>query len=126
MKKILIIIVSVLLITGCTNNETSNNSKVNTNENIIKEQVIGNVNINNISLTYKEGTSNFKMTITNIADQNININNFKVTFKSKSGSIITVLNGFSLDNIEPNTSLEIVLDSDIDLSKAYSVEYEIN
>lgn len=126
MKKILIIIVSVLLITGCTNNETSNNSKVNTNENITKEQVIGNVNINNISLTYKEGTSNFKMTITNIADQNININNFKVTFKSKSGSIITVLNGFSLDNIEPNTSLEIVLDSDIDLSKAYSVEYEIN
>ena len=126
MKKILIIIVSVLLFTGCTNNETSNNSKVNTNENIIKEQVIGNVNINNISLTYKEGTSNFKMTITNIADQNININNFKVTFKSKSGSIITVLNGFSLDNIEPNTSLEIVLDSDIDLSKAYSVEYEIN
>ena len=126
MKKILIIIVSVLLITGCTNNETSNNSKVNTNENITKEQVIGNVNINNISLTYKEGTSNFKMTITNIADQNININNFKVTFKSKSGSIITVLNGFSLDKIEPNTSLEIVLDSDIDLSKAYSVEYEIN
>ena len=69
------------------------------NENITKEQVIGNYSVSNASLVYDKGTSIFKITITNITNSPLNINDFKITFKSESGSVITVLNGFSIDNI---------------------------
>ena len=127
MKKIIIIIMSIILITGCSNSKTDEkNAKVNNNENITKEQVIGNYSVSNASLVYDKGTSIFKITITNTTDNILNINDFKITFKSESGSVITVLNGFSIDNMEPNVGLEISLDSDVDLSDAASVEYEIN
>ena len=118
---------SIILITGCSNSKTDEkNAKVNNNENITKEQVIGNYSVSNASLVYDKGTSIFKITITNTTDNILNINDFKITFKSESGSVITVLNGFSIDNMEPNVGLEISLDSDVDLSDAASVEYEIN
>lgn len=127
MKKIIMIIISLLLITGCSANEQkNNNSKVNNNENITKEQTIGDFKISNVSLISENGSSTLKITITNTTDHNVNINDFKVTFKSKSGSVITILNGFSIEDVEPNLGLDISLDSDIDLSKATSVEYEIN
>ncbi len=127
MKKIIIIIMSIILITGCSNSKTDEkNAKVNNNENITKEQVIGNYSVSNASLVYDKGTSIFKITITNITNSPLNINDFKITFKSESGSVITVLNGFSIDDMEPNVGLEISLDSDVDLSDAASVEYEIN
>lgn len=127
MKKIIIIIMSIVLITGCSNSKTDEkNAKVNNNENITKEQVIGNYSVSNASLVYDNGTSIFKITITNTTANTLNINDFKITFKSESGSVITVLNGFSIDNMEPNVGLEISLDSDVDLSEAASVEYEIN
>ena len=127
MKKIIIIIMSIILITGCSNSKTDEkNAKVNNNTNITKEQVIGNYSVSNASLVYDKGTSIFKITITNTTNNILNINDFKITFKSESGSVITVLNGFSIDNMEPNVGLEISLDSDVDLSEAASVEYEIN
>ena len=122
MKKILVILLSLVLVTGCSS-KIFNNSKVNNNENIIKEQTFGNLVINNISLVYEKGVYTFKFTLTNNGDK-ANVSKLNITFKNENDSVITTLDG-SFGEIDANTSLDMVLTSDIDLSNAYKVEYEL-
>ena len=127
MKKIAIIIISILLVTGCSilKKENIENSVVNNNSNIIKEQTVYNLDLNNVSLIYFKGTSTFNVKVTNNTDSDINISKFTVIFKAKSGSIITTVSGNIGDKIPAKNSIETSLTSDVDLSDAYSVEYDI-
>lgn len=127
MKKIIILILSLFLITGCSlfNKETVVNSEVNNNADIIKEQIVGNFTVSNISLVYLNGTSNFDVNITNNTEEELTISRFNVTFKTKSGTVITTISGNTGIKVQPKGSIEESMVSDIDLSNAYSVEYDI-
>ena len=126
MKKILIVMISILFLTGCGSKSTISNSKLNNNENIIKDQTINNFSITDISLNYKKGTSTLKLTITNTLDQDVNINKFEVVFKTENGSVITTLDGKVIDSMKANESITLTLNTDVNLSEAYSVEYVID
>ena len=127
MKKIIILILSLFLITGCSlfNKEAVVNSEVNNNADIIKEQIVGNFTVSNISLVYLNGTSNFDVNITNNTEEELTISRFNVTFKTKSGTVITTISGNTGIKVQAKGTIEESMVSDVDLSNAYSVEYDI-
>ena len=126
MKKILIIIFSLLLLTGCTSKKNNDEFiKVNQNENVIKEQTIADLKINDITLYYDKGVSNFRAKINNETENNINISEIKIIFKNKNETIITSLIVNDINEIPLQSYKYITMTSDIDLSDAYSIEYEI-
>lgn len=126
MKRLLIVLGLLMVFTGCKEASTTNNIKTNNNENIIKEQVVGNLLLNQVSLTYEKGTSTFSVQITNQTSESVAINQFDVTFKTKNGSVIATLQGTLGDSLDGNTSIVITMTSDIDLTEAYSLEYNIS
>jgi lipoprotein len=126
MKRLLIVLGLLMIFTGCKEASTTNNIKTNNNENIIKEQVVGNLLLNQVSLTYEKGTSTFSVQITNQTSESVAINQFDVTFKTKNGSVIATLQGTLGDSLDGNTSIVITMTSDIDLTEAYSLEYNIS
>ena len=126
MKRLLIVLGLLMIFTGCKEASTTNNIKTNNNENIIKEQVVGNLLLNQVSLTYEKGTSTFSVQITNQTSASVAINQFDVTFKTKNGSVIATLQGTLGDSLDGNTSIVITMTSDIDLTEAYSLEYNIS
>ena len=126
MRKILIILFGLVLITGCGGNkETTELIKVNQNDNIIKEQVVSNLTLNNTTLYYEKGVSTFNVKINNNSENNINISSFKIIFKNQNGTIITTLMANDINEIKSHDNKNVLITSDIDLSNAYSVEYEI-
>ena len=126
MKRLLIVLGLLMIFTGCKEASTTNNIKTNNNENIIKEQVVGNLLLNQVSLTYEKCTSTFSVQITNQTSESVAINQFDVTFKTKNGSVIATLQGTLGDSLDGNTSIVITMTSDIDLTEAYSLEYNIS
>lgn len=126
MKKILFVIISILILTGCNKKEeVTNLIKVNQNENIIKEQVVSNLTLTDVSLYYEKGLSTFNAKIKNDTENDIAISDFNIVFKNENGTIIIKLKENDINIIEANSSKNISIVSDIDLSNAYSVEYEI-
>lgn len=122
MKKVVLVIITLLLVTGCSLNKSHNNSKVNNKEFVVQEQTIGNLKFSDVSLIYEKGISTFKVTITNLGD---NISpNLNVIFKNENDTIITTLDG-TFGEIEKNSFIALTLTSDVDLSNAYKVEYEV-
>lgn len=123
MKKIFLIIISLFLITGCSDDGDIKNAYVNNNELIIKEEVIGNLSISDVSLIYENGLSTFKAKITNNGDD-LTINEFNIIFKNENDTIITIIDG-NFEEIKKDTFIALTLTSDIDLSSAYKLEYSL-
>ncbi len=122
MKKILLVITLLLILTGCSINKEHINSKVNNNELIVKEQTISNLKFSDVSLYYEKGISTFKVTITNLGETVSP--NLEVVFKNENDTVITTLDG-TFGEIDKNSFISLTLTSDVDLSKAYKVEYII-
>lgn len=120
MKKILIIIL-LLVFTGCNKYEKLEPNKVNLNELVIEDKKIDKLSMTNTSLIYESGITTFKTTITNngkiIKNKKINL-----IFKNTNKSIIVVLKGY-ISKLEKLDKTEFVVTSDIDLTDAYLVEY---
>lgn len=117
MKRVLLVMISLLLITGCAFKKTNNN------ELVIKEQVVGNLKFNDISLTSKGSSSTFKVTVTNMGEK-ISPEILNIIFKNEDDTVITTLDG-TFGEIDENSFISLTLTSDVDLSKAYKVEYEV-
>ncbi len=126
MKKILLLFLSIIIVTGCNEkNEINDLIKVNQNELIIKEQVVNNLTLSDITLYYEKGISTFNVKMKNNTENNITVSDFSATFKNKNGTIITTLKANNINSIDANSTKDISIASDVDLSSAYSVEYEI-
>ena len=123
MKKVLLVITLLLVFTGCGTKTLNKNSKVNNNELVIKEQVINNLKFSDVSLYYEKGISTFKVTITNLGEK-INPNSLNIVFKNENDTVITTLDG-TFGEIDKDNFIALTLTSDIDLSSAYKIEYEI-
>lgn len=126
MKKIFLVITFLLLLTGCGQKQEDTNAILNNNPDIIKEQTVNQFKMSNVSLRYKDGISTLTVTVTNNSNETIAVSQFDVVLKTENGSIITTLNGSLGNQMEGNSSLTITITSDIDLSEAYSLEYQIS
>lgn len=125
-KIILISLIGLSLLTGCGKKEEIEPPiKVNTNENVIKDQEVEGLRMTNTSLVYENGTTTLVTEVTNNTKEDYPVKRIKITVKDKEGNIITTLIGTIADTIKPGESRIIDSDTPIDLSEAESIEYSI-
>ena len=127
----LMLLVCITLVTGCGKDKTKNDDKkddnnqtieVNDNKEVIKDQNIDGIEITNTSLVYEGGISYLNATVTNNTGSDYELNEYRINVKDSDGNIIVTMPGYVgsvLKNGESNTMITE------DLSKAYSIEYEV-
>lgn len=133
MKKILIIILSLLIITGCgcknkennTRNETNSNIKTNNNKDFKKNQTIDGIEISSINLSYQNEISTFTAVVTNKSSINKKIGIIDIIIKDENKNEIITLKGMIDKTMKINESASINASTSIDLTNAKYVEYRI-
>lgn len=121
---ILILLVIVIFIsTGKKDKKTSVN-RLNNNPNVIKDQTIENLSITNVAITIdKNNVSTFTADVTNTANYANTIETINIILKDKTNTVLATLTGF-IGNINKGEISKISVSTDIDLSKASSIEYK--
>ena len=138
MKKIinitLMLLVCLTLVTGCGKDKSKNEDKkddnkttveVNNNEEVTKAQNIEGITITNTSLVYEDGISYLKATVTNNTGSDYELNEYKINVKDSDGNIIVTMPGYIGSVLKNGESKTINTMISEDLSKAYSIEYEV-
>ena len=138
MKKIinitLMLLVCITLVTGCGKDKTKNDDKkddnkttveVNNNEEVTKDQNIEGITITNTSLVYEDGISYLKATVTNNTGIDYELNEYRINVKDSDGNIIVTMPGYVGSVLKNGEFKTINTTISEDLSKAYSIEYEV-
>ena len=138
MKKVinitLMLLVCLTLVTGCGKDKSKNEDKkddnkttveVNNNEEVTKAQNIEGITITNTSLVYEDGISYLKATVTNNTGSDYELNEYKINVKDNNGNIIVTMPGYVGSVIKNGESKTVNTMISEDLSKAYSIEYEV-
>ncbi len=138
MKKIInitiMLLVCLTLVTGCGKDKTTNDDKkednmptieVNDNQEVIKDQNIDGIEITNTSLVYEDGISYLKATVTNNTGVDYELNEYKINVKDSDGNIRVTMPGYVGSILKNGESKNINTMISEDLSKAYSIEYEV-
>lgn len=99
--------------------------KVNTNENVIKDQEVEGLKMTNTSLVYENGTTTLVTEVRNEKEEDITVKRIRIKVKDKEGNILTTLIGTIADTIKSGESRIIETETPLDLSKAESVEYSV-
>ena len=99
--------------------------KTNTNENVIKDQQIGNFNFTNTSLNYKDGNSVLRVSVTNTSSQELSLQEFKIHVYDSEHNEMVTLTGFIGDKLLAGETKYIESTYADDLTNAHSIEYEI-
>ncbi len=122
MKKIFIVLI-LILFTACNNDELKlEANKVNLNDLVIEDKIINNFLVTDTSVIYDSGLTTFKATLKNNGEVT-KINKVNITFKTKNNSTITTLVGYINKELKQSEKTDILVTSDIDLTNAYSIEY---
>ncbi len=125
-KIILIGIIGLNIITGCFKKEEKKEEvKVNTNENVVKDQEVEGLKMTNTSLVYENGTTVLVTEVINEKEEEITVKRIRIKVKDKEGNTLTTLIGTIADTIKPGESRTIETETPLDLSKAESVEYSV-
>lgn len=99
--------------------------EVNDNQEVIKDQNIDGIEITNTSLIYEDGISYLTATLTNNTGIDYELNEYKINVKDSDGNIIVTMPGYVGSVIKNGESKSINTMISEDLSKAYSIEYEV-
>lgn len=128
------LLVCITLVTGCGKDKTKNDDKkddnktaveVNNNEEVTKDQNIDGIEITNTSLVYEDGISYLKATVTNNTGSDYELNEYRINVKDSDGNIIVTMPGYVGSVLKNGESKTINTTIGEDLSKAYSIEYEV-
>ncbi len=132
MKKILVVLISTLLITGCgiktqdnVKEQPKEEVKAITEKEVIKDQVVDGLNLTNTSLTLTNGVWKLVTQVTNNTGSDYNLDKFEIIIKDIQGQEIKRLTGYVGNTIANGSTKTINTSTDFDLSKAAKVEYEI-
>ena len=131
-KSLLALLLVATLVTGCgcTNKDNKKNNakddvKVNTEENVIKDQTFEGLTFTNTSLTTTNGVSTLITEVSNSTGSDYTLEEFTITIKNKAGEVITTIPGYVGDVIKNGETRTINSSIDIDLSNASSIEYSV-
>ena len=136
MKKIfvlgLIFVLSVVLV-GCGNNNKEEKKpekkqeevKANTNEGVIKDRVVGVLELTNTSLIFKDDNSTLTTTVTNKTENDVVVDIFNIIFYDKDDNEVVRTIGYVGGVVPAGKSREIINNVNQDLSHVTRVEYEI-
>ena len=134
MKKKFLVALSLLLVVGlatgcgCSKKQEEKKEKkenFNTNEDVVKDQEVGELKFTNTSLKVDKNYSTLVTLVSNPTSNDIEVRIFNIYVKDKDGNEIVKLEGYVGDVIPAGESREITSNADMDLSKAASIEYEM-
>ena len=134
MKKKFLVALSLLLVvglaTGCGCSKRQEGKKeekenFNTNEDVVKDQEVGELKFTNTSLKVDKNYSTLVTLVSNPTSNDIEVRIFNIYVKDQDGNEIVKLEGYVGDVIPAGESREITSNADMDLSKAASIEYEM-
>ena len=131
-KSLLALLLVATLVTGCgctkkdnKKGNTKDDVKVNTEENVIKDQTFEGLTFTNTSLTTTNGVSTLITEVSNSTGSDYTLEEFTITIKNKDGEVITTIPGYVGDVIKNGETRTINSSIDIDLSSASSIEYSV-
>lgn len=134
-KKIGIILVACLAMfatgCGCDKKEEKvekkeDEVKVNTSEDIVKDQVVEGLKLTNTSLSSQNGMATLVTEVSNDTGKDEYLLSFNIYIKDKDGNIIAENVGYVGEVIPNGTSRTITSSWDQELVGATAVEYSIN
>lgn len=132
MKKRLIFLFIIMLVsvvvTGCTENvnKTKEEQIVNKNEEVIKDQTVEVFSFSKTSLVYSGGTSTLITSVKNNSSKTEYIKSFNIIVKDANGNLVVTMLGYIGEEIPAGETRQITSNTDLNLSKAGSIEYTIN
>ena len=133
MKKVLLTLVaisSVFMITGCGNTKKHPASRIdeekiktNVNENVIREIVVEGMKIERASLVYEGGESVLTTAVTNVSNSPIVVDSIDCIYSDAEGNqtILPLIIG----ELAQGQTVYITSRTDVDLTKAISVDYQV-
>lgn len=129
MKKIIIMLIGFILVTGCGCDKDKKKEeeviKENLQQEVIKDQTLEVFTFTNTSLTYQKNTSVLVTQVTNTSSEPQYLKEFKIHVWAKDGKKIVTLTGFIGSNVGPGESRMISSSYGSDLTNAASITYEI-
>ncbi len=134
-NKIIIILVACLAIfaTGCgcdkkeqKTEKKEDEIKVNTSEDIVKDQVVEGLKLTNTSLSSQNGMATLVTEVSNDTGKDEYLLSFNIYIKDKDGNVIAENIGYVGEVIPNGTSRTITSSWDQELVGATAVEYSIN
>lgn len=99
-------------------------SNVNQNSEVISNQENNGFKFANTSLVYENGISTLVTEVTNEGSEEKYLGTFNIYVKDKDGNIIVTLSGLVDDTLEPGASKTVTASVSINISDAYSIEYD--
>ena len=130
MKKIILILLLLVTLTGCgkTNNEEAKEEteeiKYITSDTLKEEKEISGLKLEFISLEYNKGISTLKVRVTNESDRETIEKYVNILYKNKEGNIVYTALGY-IKKLSPKEDTILIVNDTIDLSNVESVEYEV-
>ena len=130
---IIIILLGLIIWITFIKVNTSNNEpkkeepkiKYNTNENVVKDKEVNGILFTNIKCSFDGEYSIINYTIVNNTKETINLKEYEVIIKDKDGTIIAIISPNLDENIEPGKTRDTGNAINIDLTKAYSMELNL-
>ena len=126
--KIFLLFIVCFMLVGCKNKTENKKEKVKeinlTNESITKEQIVDGIKISDIEMKVVDGMTTFNAKATNTTKENIDVETIKIIVQDEKEKEIVTLTGY-IGSLKVDESKKIINSTDIDLSKAKSIKYEI-
>lgn len=89
---------------------------------LLKNQVVDNLEFNNATMNKNKLT----VEVVNKSNDIYSLNSIDVKYLDGTGKEIATVNGYIGNTLEKDESYQLVVDTEDDLSNAYSIEYHIN
>lgn len=138
-KQIIIIIIAVLLVLVpvvsaiiIKNNKKESNKtteveerKENKNSNVISEHEIDGFKISDVKIEIINGLTTFSAKATNVSGDVKHLSGFNIYFTEKSDGDMGMITVYINGDINSNESVDLINYSDLDLTKATNIRYEI-
>ena len=137
-KKIIIAVIAVLLVlvpiissVVIKNNKKESNNKTaekrteNKNSNVISNQEIEGFKISDVKVEIINGLTTFTAKATNVTSEVKHLSGFNIYFTEKSDGDMGMVTVYINGDINPNESVDLINYSDLDLTKATNIKYEL-
>lgn len=137
-KKIIIAVIAVLLVlvpiisaVVIKNNKKEDNNKTtekrteNKNSNVISNQEIEGFKISDVKVEIINGLTTFTAKATNVTSEAKHLSGFNIYFTEKSDGDMGMVTVYINGDVNPNESVDLINYSDLDLTKATNIKYEL-
>ena len=122
---------STTIVAGCNSKKKSETKKDEPvkiemkDKEITKEQTVSGLKISDVNMQVVDGMTNFSAKVTNVSKDDKEVETVKIIVKDENKKEIAKLTGYVGATLKPNETKDIINTTDIDLSKAKSISYEV-